>query len=121
LSKRKNISFYNNIFVGRDSLLKGEKGIDVFQGNDWWSLTKGGKEMGFEKINGLNLDPDFKNPDHTALTSSAAIESFDHYQIPSNSPLLSAGLNLHESYGIGTGKFDFNGWPAILKGLGACY
>ena len=52
LSKRKNFSFYNNIFVGRDSLIKGEKGVDIFGHNLWWTLTKGGNEMLAEKING---------------------------------------------------------------------
>ena len=39
-SERKNFSFYNNIFVGEDSLIKGNKGVDIFLANDWWSMTK---------------------------------------------------------------------------------
>ncbi|MBS1935757.1 MAG: right-handed parallel beta-helix repeat-containing protein, partial [Bacteroidetes bacterium] len=37
-SSRKNFKFINNIFIGRDSLIRGEKGEDTFLGNDWWGL-----------------------------------------------------------------------------------
>lgn len=30
--------FLDNVFVGRDSLIRGDRGVDVFRGNDWWVL-----------------------------------------------------------------------------------
>jgi hypothetical protein len=121
LSKRKNFSFYNNIFVGRDSLIKGEKGVDIFGHNLWWTLTKGGNEMLAEKINGLTLDPEFKRPGQTLLTASSGLALFDQYRIAANSPLLKMGLDLKDSLNIDIGKFDFNGRPPIPKGIGACF
>jgi len=121
LNKRKNFAFYNNIFVGRDSLIKGNKGRDLFLGNDWWSLTKGGKEMSAEKIMGLSLDPNFKNPGHTKLQSSSALESFEDYKIPINSPLHSHGVIFRHLPGTETVYWDFNKRAALVKGMGACY
>lgn len=39
-SAREGLRFYNNVFVGRDSLIRGVLGSggDVFRGNDWWVL-----------------------------------------------------------------------------------
>ena len=37
-SVRKDFIFSNNVFVGRDSLIRGKRGNDVFRGNDWWVL-----------------------------------------------------------------------------------
>ena len=30
-----------NIFVGADSLIRGDRGSDVFEGNRWWVLRSG--------------------------------------------------------------------------------
>ena len=30
--------FFDNVFVGRDSLIRGDRGVDVFRGNDWWVI-----------------------------------------------------------------------------------
>lgn len=37
-SARRGLSFYDNVFVGRDSLIRGDRGVDLFRGNDWWVL-----------------------------------------------------------------------------------
>ncbi len=37
-SARKDLLFYDNVFVGRDSLIRGDRGRDVFRGNIWWVL-----------------------------------------------------------------------------------
>jgi hypothetical protein len=37
-SARHGFRFYNNIFVGADSLIRGDRGVDRFWGNDWWVL-----------------------------------------------------------------------------------
>jgi hypothetical protein len=84
-SESKGIRFYNNIFIGRDSLIRGKDKIgDVkYEGNDWWSIESGfnidgmkdlktwaaktGKERKDGKMVGLNIKPDFKNPGKAAL------------------------------------------------------
>jgi hypothetical protein len=137
VSERKGFVFYNNIFVARDSLVKGERAIDVFLADDWWSLTKkfniermydfatwantSGQEILSGKIIGLNIDPVFKNPDNTKLTTSSTLRSFDKYKIPANSPLRNNGLDLHGLYGIETGNLDFNQQPLTKRGIGACF
>ena len=39
-SQRKNFRFFNNIFIGKDSLIRGNEGNDKFLANDWWSIEK---------------------------------------------------------------------------------
>jgi hypothetical protein len=121
LHRRKNFAFYNNIFVGRNSLVKGNKGGDVFQGNDWWSLTKGSQEMLAEKIKGLSLDPNFKNPGHSNLQSSSALELFEDYKMTLNSPLHRLGVMFRHLPGIETVNRDFNNRTALINGIGACF
>ena len=42
-SARGKINFYNNIFVGADSLIRGDKGADSYRGNSWWVLRGDGR------------------------------------------------------------------------------
>lgn len=104
-SESKGIHFYNNVFAGKDSLIRGiDKIGDVkYQGNDWWSIESGfnidgikdlktwaekaGKEQKDGKIIGLNIKPGFKNPGKTAITSASQLKSFTNYQLPANSVL----------------------------------
>jgi hypothetical protein len=104
-SESKGIRFYNNVFVGRDSLIRGiDKIGDVkYQGNDWWSIEskfnidgikdlktwaeKTGKEQKDGKVIGLNIKPDFKNPGKAAIRSASQLKSFTNYQLPANSAL----------------------------------
>jgi hypothetical protein len=104
-SESKGIRFHDNIFVGRDSLIRGiDKIGDVkYQGNDWWSLksgfnidgikqlkawvTKTGKEMKDGQVIGLNVFPAFKNPGKINITSASQISSFTNYQLPKESGL----------------------------------
>lgn len=137
-AERKEFGFYNNIFVGKDSLIKGDKGKDIFLGNDWWSLKKKfsadgmhdfadwarkyGKEMAAGKITGFNLDPHFKHPGKMNITSFPELPAmFDLYKIPANSTLRNHGLDLHQLLGINTGNMDFSGARAPLKGIGASF
>ena len=135
LSERKDFKFFNNIFVGEDSLIKGHKNFDIYSANDWWSLTEkfnidriydfkawaeqSGKEMMSGKIIGLNMNPSFKNPGSATITSS--LKSFDGYKAPPNSPLKNSGLDLYKLYGIKTGNTDFNKQHAPAKGIGASF
>ena len=61
-SAREDLRFYNNVFVGRDSLIRGvfSRDTDLFRGNDWWVLhgndraradaAEGGKAFYYDPI-----------------------------------------------------------------------
>jgi hypothetical protein len=76
-SARRGFVFYNNIFVGADSLVRGDRGVDVFGKNDWWVLRGGGSAIG---VKGLYIKPDFKDPGRTHI-----------YRLRPNSPLRGLG------------------------------
>jgi len=94
-----NFEFYHNIFVGKDALIKGVDyfGTASFMGNDWWSLdskfnawgfkdfkawaTKFGLEQMYGHVVGLNIDPGFKNPNITGITTLGAVELFSGYRL----------------------------------------
>jgi hypothetical protein len=110
LSERKGFAFYNNIFIGRNSLVLGNKGRDIFLANDWWSMN-----------NGLTGIPKFRNAGKATLTLAAGLKNFDHYAISLNSPLRKRGINLWNLYGINTGMSDFNGGIHPASGIGASF
>ncbi|HSZ86687.1 MAG TPA: right-handed parallel beta-helix repeat-containing protein [Puia sp.] len=116
LSEHKNFSFYNNIFIGEDSLIRGIKGVDVFVGNDWWCLKN--KLPG--KIVGLNINLVFKNPGNAKITSAKQLNQFFNYQLPQSSLLKNKGINLYKQYKINNGGIDFLSKPIITNGIGAC-
>jgi hypothetical protein len=137
LSKRKGFAFYNNIFVGKDSLVKGNMGDDLFIGNDWWSLNKRfniegktdfkswakltGREMISGKLKGQNRNPEFKASGIAGLTSASALRRFGHYKISPKSPLRNSGINLLGKFGIHTGGLDFNSGIPPAEGIGASF
>jgi hypothetical protein len=104
-SESKGIRFYNNIFIGKDSLIRGKDKIgDVkYQGNDWWSVDKrfnidgiddlntwalkADKEQKDGKVIGLNIKPEFNNPGSTTITSAAQLKSFTNYLLGKRSLL----------------------------------
>jgi hypothetical protein len=136
-SERKNFRFYNNIFIGADSLIKGNKGGDVFLGNDWWSLARQFNADGMAnftqwmekyhletisgKTVGFSINPGFKNPGNCTLTTSTNLSLYDHYKIPSGSLLRNSGIDLGRTYGMETGGKDFNHQKAPAKGIGASF
>lgn len=135
-SERKNFRFFNNIFIGADSLIRGDKGVDTFLANDWWSLEKNFNADGMNdfnawiskynierlnnKIVGLNILPPFKNADDTTFTDVNTLSSFNSYKIISASPVIQAGLYLQSLYNINIGDEDFNSKPINKNYLGAC-
>lgn len=136
-SKRKQFAFYNNIFVGKDSIMIGYNGSDIFLANDWWSIIKkfniesvydfskwahmNNKEIIDSEIVGFNTDPNFDNRGNKKPTSAEEIQLFDQYRVPQNSPLLFKGLDLYKLGGIVTGNLDYNGQYAPVNGIGASF
>jgi hypothetical protein len=136
VSKRKNFRFFNNIFIGADSLIRGNKGIDSFIANDWYSLEKKFNADGMNDFNawiskydieqfnvkavGLNVLPLFKNANDTSFTDVSKINSFNSYKIIGSSTITQAGIDLQKLFNIDIGNKDFNGKPINKKYLGAC-
>jgi len=118
-SKCKGIVFGYNVFVAKDSLIKGEyMGETQFWNNDWWSLEKGfhsnqvfnmknwakktGKEIRGGILTGLNKNPEFLNPGKSHLNSANQLSSFKNYLLSPNSILRSKPVfkNYHGIRGI---------------------
>jgi hypothetical protein len=116
-SESKGLRFYNNVFVGRDSLIRGKDKIgDVkYWDNNWWSVQSGfkidehrdlkswaikaDKEQRDGKVVGLNIKPDFKMPGKATITSATQLSTFDSYELPPNSALRSKQVYTGQ-YGI---------------------
>ncbi|MFB9844150.1 right-handed parallel beta-helix repeat-containing protein [Mucilaginibacter ginsenosidivorans] len=104
-SESKGIRFKYNVFVGKDSLIKGKDKIGdaKYQGNNWWSIEKGfhmNDINGFEEwrqkcvgawgnadavIPEMNVNPAFKNAGRTIITSASQLKNFDDYKLSGNS------------------------------------
>ena len=83
-SARKEFVFRDNIFVGADSLIRGDKGVDVFVGNDWWVLNAAGGRSGKPGDAGLAgyfEKPLFKNPGVTGVTDVRRLAGYDKYRV----------------------------------------
>lgn len=136
-SKNAGFHFYNNIFIGKDSIISGKETNSTYLGNDWYSLQSGFNINGFtdfqtwantnnkekynHQITGFNINPSFTHPGQAAITDAASINTFINYQLPANSILLNSGQDLHALFMIENGGKTFNGTGAAAKGLGACY
>jgi len=135
-SQRKNFRFFNNIFIGKDSLIKGEEGTDIFVVNDWYSIDKKfnangssdfkkwavekNKEQFNDKIVGLNIMPSFRNAGNIKITKSTQVTSFNNYKITGTSSVTKSGIDLQSLFGIDIGSKDFNGEAINKNYLGAC-
>jgi hypothetical protein len=105
-SESKEIQFRFNVFVGKDSLIKGKDKIGdaKYEGNDWWSIDKGFYMTGIKDLDEwkakpihtagqdivyseLNIKPDFTNPGKANITSADKLNNFNNYQLPQSSPL----------------------------------
>ena len=102
-SESRGLRFYNNVFVGKDSLIRGVDKIGNvrYWNNDWWSIESGfniqsikqlkawadktGKEKKGSNLTGINIKPDFEKPGNTNITSVYQFRSFTNYQLPKNS------------------------------------
>jgi hypothetical protein len=136
MSKNRRFRFFNNIFVAWDSLIRGDKGRDLFIGNDWHSLQKGfssegvfnfrdwmnksGQESENGVVQGSNLDPHFQDPGKAQIRNADSLIWMKAYLLPDSSFLKRSGSDLYKTYGIERGKEDFMGKPLPVKGVGAC-
>ena len=136
-SKNAGFQFYNNIFVGKDSLILGRETNSVYLGNNWYSLADGfnaagmkdftkwansnNKEKQHGHVVGFNFDPVFKKAGLADIILPVQLDSFINYQLPVSSLLRTNGLDLHKLFGIDNGGKAFNQNPAPVKGIGACF
>ncbi|MGC4037054.1 MAG: right-handed parallel beta-helix repeat-containing protein [Chitinophagaceae bacterium] len=137
MSENAGFRFYNNLFIGKDSLIIGKETNSTYLGNNWFSLEDGfnvggvknftewanrfNKEKIDGKIVGFNIDPLFAEPGATTITNPEDLDSFNAYQLPQNSILRNGGLDLKKLFGIDTGEKSFNGSTAPAKGIGAIF
>ncbi len=135
LNRNKDFFFYNNIFVGKDSLIRGKELNGTYLGNDWWSLGRFSieqketlkqwslskkKELLKGRVVGLQINPHFRLPGKTTLIHPDNLDAFTNYNLPCNSALRSRGIDL-ASQGIRKGKKEFNQHPVRANGIGACF
>jgi hypothetical protein len=83
-SARKGFVFRDNIFVGADSLIRGDRGADVFAGNDWWVLhssSGASGKPGDAGLAGYFAKPSFKNPGGTTVTDVRGLVGYDKYRV----------------------------------------
>ncbi|MFT3948817.1 MAG: right-handed parallel beta-helix repeat-containing protein [Agriterribacter sp.] len=135
-SQHSNFNFYNNIFVGRDSLITGNNTGSNFEGNNWYSLkegfnikgtrtlqewaTKNKVEMYNGKSAGFNINPQFPNT-ATTITNPDSLKYFKKYRLPVSSVLRAGGINLQQAFNIYAGPEAFNQDDAPENGIGACF
>jgi len=106
-SESKGFTFKNNVFVAKDSLIKGRDKIgDVkYWGNNWWSLDHGFNMTGikdfktwrelckvswsntYKPASEENIFPEFIAPGKAKLTSATQLASFINYHLKRNSSL----------------------------------
>jgi len=92
-SAHRDFKFYRNIFVGKDSLIRGVRGPDVFSGNDWWVLHGEDRRRADAAEGGKATykDPGYREPGGTKLTSAGGLAGYDKYRLPAGSPLKGLG------------------------------
>lgn len=137
-SEHAGFKFYNNIFVAKGQLIRGNSFADVFLGNNWWSLDGGfnmdngitnfatwAKAKHQEEYNaqliGANIKPVFSNAGKATVTAPEQLNAFNNYLLPPGDALRNKGVNLHTLFGIDNGGKTFNGAPAPETGIGASF
>jgi uncharacterized protein len=131
-SAHKDFTFFNNIFMGSDSPIKGIVKGSTFLGNDWWStkneimfmkfknLAAWAEETGQEMLKGrfigMQMDPKFKGPMLTDITDPNQLEKLYGYILQPDSPLRNKGLDLKSVFGLEYPAKDFYGNP-VPKGI----
>jgi hypothetical protein len=123
----KELFFRNNIFVAKDTLVHGNIGSESFQANCWYSLDNNflianytdfeswvndtGKEKLNDTIVGINANPQLHNPGRSQISDPEQITAGTDYYLQLTSPLIDAGLDLKNRFGIDPGEKDLSGTP----------
>ena len=117
--------FLNNIFVGHDSLLKGNYDSSQFYGNNWWSMVgefrvdefasldswarAKKKEWRNDQVTGFQIEPDFHHPGKTNITKADSLAHFDNYRYNKVPAFLYKGVDVEKLAGMKTLQKDFLG------------
>lgn len=134
-SENAGFRFYNNIFVGNDSIITGKETNSTYLGNNWYSLKSGFNIDGFtnfqtwtntfnkEKLNnratGFNINPSFTDPGNSTITDPILLSACNNYHLPESSVLKNSGLDILLLFMINNSGKTFNGTGANSKGIGA--
>jgi Right handed beta helix region len=134
-SKNAGFRFYNNIFVGNDSIITGKETNSTYLGNNWYSLKSGFNIDGFinfqnwantnhkENLNGANtgfsINPLFIVPGASVITDPDLLNNFNNYGLPANSILYNNGIDLQQLFMINNGAKTFTGKVVTAKLIGA--
>lgn len=133
--EKQQFHFYNNIFVAKDTLIKGDLTNELFRGNVWWTVSRRfilsgftdlnawirhtGQETWHGKVVGIQAAPAFNAPGKANLKAAAELPAWTNYELRSDVPKF-RGINLQKQVGIAPGGVDFKGRPASAMGIGAC-
>ncbi|HVS98814.1 MAG TPA: right-handed parallel beta-helix repeat-containing protein [Puia sp.] len=92
-SVRRDFVFYKNIFVGADSLIRGDKGGDRYWSNGWWVLRRDDRSRANAAEHGKALyrKPAFRDPGNTTATDVSALAGYSKYRLPAGSPFHGLG------------------------------
>lgn len=136
-SMHKGFHFYNNIFVAKDSLVRGKATASEYLGNNWYNL--GGKfkmpeATNFEEwvsskkvetynstVVGSCINPGFINAGQSSITHAWQLKNFYNYNLPERSVLRNKGLILKDVFKMNVGNRTFNTEKSPALGVGACY
>jgi Right handed beta helix region len=127
MSRNKNFSFYNNIFIGNGQVVDGPSSGEKFIGNVWWNTNKElsfrgynsmvawieatGQEKLNEKITGKQIDPLLYGPFITTLTDPYKLNLLTGYTLKPESSIKNSGLDLQALFKIPFPSHDYFGNP----------
>lgn len=110
-SKHGQFIFRNNVFVGKEDIVKGNRGTDIFEKNLLRSFSNRfnitgqtslneGEIMGLLRENPENVNQPvpFKNPGKVNITNPANLKRIDNYTLPSGSDLIREGFDLQAAF-----------------------
>jgi hypothetical protein len=127
MSRNKNFSFYNNIFIGSGEVINGPSSGEKFIGNVWWNTGKEitfrsyknmnewaeatGQEKWNGKVIGKQINPLLNGPFISHLADPYKLNSLTGYTLKTDTPIKNTGLDLKALFGIPFLPHDFFGNP----------
>lgn len=124
-SEHSNFRFYNNIFVAKEEILRGDYQKDIFLGNNWWSMKYRfkvdsitnfivwAKQQNKEHVKGIvkgkNIKPGFENRGNPVITASSGLSSFINYRLSASAQKNLTGIDIRKMTGTKDAGFEFNG------------